>query len=419
MPLLSYAIKIYNLKLMDEYALEVIRFICKKLSKLDDENQFVQSGAVEATFQAIKNGIPEIAIELIPKADDAKADNSKNHIFANILSGTDPEDSRNMFASAIAHRQEKVARFLHEFCASEETNMITIIDKDGNNILHVAAQLAPLSQLDHISGAPLQLQSELRWFKSVKGIVPRFYHKQKNKDGETPTQVFLREHRNLLKEAEEWMKKAAEACTVVGALIITVMFAAAFTVPGGNNQETGFPVFLNTSSSTASVTVAPFMVFTVSDSISLFAASSSVLMFMGILTSRYACQDFHISLPMKLMIGLSALFISIAAMMAAFCATLLMVLHEKTGTVISIIFLATIPVTLFILLQSPLLVEIYTSTFRPDIFYRRKYLKSEMRFCLSLNRRWWFRARKGRMVIMLCALFLLYLISFAWFAIEL
>ncbi|GKV02938.1 hypothetical protein SLEP1_g15312 [Rubroshorea leprosula] len=323
-------------------------------------------GAVEATYRAIENDIPEIVFELL------KGPN------ANILwSNTDPEDSRNMFAHAVAHRQEKVARFLYdEFGERKDTNMVTATDEEQNNILHIAARLASHSQLNHISGAALQLQSELHWFKSVEGIVPQF-NKQKNKDGETPTQVFLKEHKNLVKEAEGWMKKVAESCTVAGALVITIMFAAVFTVPGGNDQSTGFPIFLNTTmrSNPTMDTVVPFRVFAVSDAISLFAASSSVLMFMGILTSRYACQDFHISLPIKLIIGLSSLFISIAAMMVAFCATLLLMLHDAMAIVISIIFLAAIPVTLFILLQSPLLVEIYGSTFRPDIFNRRRYWK--------------------------------------------
>ncbi|GLT51756.1 hypothetical protein SLA2020_251430 [Shorea laevis] len=297
----------YKQKLMDEYALEVIRSICGSISELKDENLFVQSGAVEATFHAIENDIPEIASELLKKAED-KILGRSIHL----------EDSRNMFAYAIAYRQKKVARFLYEVGARKNSNMVTDTDEDGNNILHVAAQLAPHSRLDSISGAALQLQSELHWFKSVEGIVPRFYN-MKNKDGETPTQVFLKEHKNLLKEAEGWMKKVAESCTVVGALVITIMFAAAFTVPGGNNQDTGFPIILNktmTPPSSADVSFAAvFKVFAVSDAISLFAASSSLLMFLGILTSRYACPDFYISLPRKLIIGLSSLFISIAAMM--------------------------------------------------------------------------------------------------------
>ncbi|GLU00008.1 hypothetical protein SLE2022_174060 [Rubroshorea leprosula] len=408
MPLLIFVFQKYELKLMDEYAHEVIRFICKSLSNLD-ENQFVQSGAVEATHRAIENDIPEIVIELLKRPNGSI-----------LWSNQDPEDSRNMFAHAVAHRQEKVARFLYDaFGERKDTDMVTATDEDQNNILHIAARLAPHSQLDHISGAALQLQNELHWFKSVESIVPQL-NKQKNKDGETPTQVFHKEHKNLVKEAEGWMKKMAKSCNVVGALIITIMFAAAFTIPGGNDNETGFPKFLNKFNPKTPYAALACTVFLVSDAISLFAASSSVLMFMGILTARYACQDFHNSLPFKLICGLSLLFISIAAMMVAFCATLYIMLQMEMGIAISIIFLgAAIPVTLFILLQYPLFVEIYGSTFRRSIFNRRRYWKYGKNVCSGFNRRWWFKMRRGSLFVIFCALVFLYYISFNVFIIKL
>ncbi|GLT99999.1 hypothetical protein SLE2022_173980 [Rubroshorea leprosula] len=376
---------------MDEYAHEVIRFICESLSNLD-ENQFVQSGAVEATYRAIENDIPEIVIELLKRPNGSI-----------LWSNQEPEDSRNMFAHAVAHRQEKVVRFLYDaFGERKDTNMVTATDEDQNNILHIAARLAPHSQLDHISGAVLQLQNELRWFKSLESIVPQL-NKQKNKDGDTPTEVFHKEHKNLVKEGEGWMKKMAQSCNVVGALIITIMFAAVFTIPGGYDDKTGLPKCLNISDDLETFFERACAVFLVSDAISLIAASSSVLMFMGILTSRYACQDFHTSLPIKLICGLSLLFISIAAMMVAFCATLYMMLQKemkKIGIATSIIIFlgAAIPVTLFLLLQYPLFVEIYGSTFRRSIFNRRSYWKYGKNVCSGFNRRWWFKMRRGSLI---------------------
>ncbi|GKV46079.1 hypothetical protein SLEP1_g53091 [Rubroshorea leprosula] len=303
-----------------------------------DEDEFVQSGAVEATFKAIKDGIPEIAIEI------AK-------INTNILwNRTDSEDKRSMFACAVAHRQEEVAQFLYKFNARSSTNIGFTEERDENDLLYLAAELAPRSHLNYISGAAprshldyissavSQLQSELRWFRAVEGIVPQSYDNHQNNDGDTPSQVFVKVHKQLLKEAEEWSKKTAKSSTVVGALIITIMFAVAFTVPGGNDQKTGFPIFLNKTADSSSVhsPAVPFTVFVASDAISLFAASSSVLMFLGILTPRHAYKDFLKSLPVKLIIGISSLFISIAAMMF------------------------------------PSLVQLYTSTFRPGIFDRKE-----------------------------------------------
>ncbi|GLT47718.1 hypothetical protein SLA2020_213870 [Shorea laevis] len=342
---------------MDEYAREVIHLIChESFSKLD-EIQFVQSRAVEATFEAIKHGIPGIVKE-ITKANE------------NILwRSSDLEDSnsrskiQNIFACAVEHRQEEVVHFLYK-SAKEEKNKLFDIDKDGNNTLHIAAKLPPHYQLaGYFHAAALQLQSELRWFKAVKEIVPRDYNKKKNIDNETPLEVFVREHKDLLKEAEEWVKKTAESSTVVGALIITIMFAVAFTVPGGNDSGTGFPILLYK-------TPTPFMIFMVSDAISLFAASSSVIMFLGILTSHHADEDYRKS--SLLIIGLTSLFISIATMTMAFCAALFIMLQSGLGAVISTTLLAGIPIACFGWLQFPLLVEILGLTFSSNIFGKKE-----------------------------------------------
>ena len=166
----------------------------------------------------------------------------------------------------------------------------------------------------------------------------------------------------MRKDGEQWMKDTATSCTVVGALIVTIMFAAVFTVPGGNNQNNGFPIFLNKKL---------FMVFIVSDALSLFSSSTSVLMFLGILTSRYAEEDFLESLPRKMIIGLSTLFFSIAAMMTAFSAALFLMLHEQSWIFKPVICLASIPITLFVLMQFPLLVAMAISTYGPSIFNRK------------------------------------------------
>ena len=166
----------------------------------------------------------------------------------------------------------------------------------------------------------------------------------------------------MMKDGEQWMKDTATACTVVGALIVTIMFAAVFTVPGGNDQNNGFPIFLNKKL---------FMVFIVSDALSLFSSSTSVLMFLGILTSRYAEEDFLESLPRKMIIGLSTLFFSIAAMMTTFSAALFLMLQEQSWIFKPVVCLASIPITLFVLMQFPLLVAMAISTYGPSIFNRK------------------------------------------------
>nr|GEV12849.1 ankyrin repeat-containing protein [Tanacetum cinerariifolium] len=77
----------------------------------------------------------------------------------------------------------------------------------------------------------------------VESMIPPSYRERKNKDGLTPHELFTKEHRELVAKGEEWMKGTASQCMVVAALIATIVFAAAFTVPGGYNQTNGIPIF--------------------------------------------------------------------------------------------------------------------------------------------------------------------------------
>ena len=52
----------------------------------------------------------------------------------------------------------------------------------------------------------------------------------------TARQIFAETHKDLVIAGEKWMKEAASSYTVVGALIITITFAAAFTFPVGDEQ---------------------------------------------------------------------------------------------------------------------------------------------------------------------------------------
>ncbi|KAB1220601.1 hypothetical protein CJ030_MR3G015854 [Morella rubra] len=205
-------------------------------------------------------------------------------------------------------------------------------------------------------------KKKLAEHQELERLSPPMLQKALNSDSLTPRQVFSRNHEELMKKGEEWMKNTASSCTVVGALIVTIMFAAAFTVPGGNDQNTGLPMFLNKK---------VFILFVIFDSLSLFSSSASVLMFLGILTARYAEEDFLKSLPKKMIIGLFALFFSIATMMVAFSATLLLMLRGKSSIILPIICLASLPVTLFVLMQFPLLVDMTMSTYGPGIFKKK------------------------------------------------
>ncbi|KAL5861886.1 hypothetical protein ACOSQ4_003182 [Xanthoceras sorbifolium] len=76
-------------------------------------------------------------------------------------------------------------------------------------------------------------------------------------------------------------------------------YSTAFTVCGGNNDKIGIP----------------FRVFDISATIALSSSLISILMFPSILTLGYTKMDLKMSLPLKLIGGLGALFISVIGMM--------------------------------------------------------------------------------------------------------
>ncbi|KAK9062041.1 hypothetical protein SSX86_019225 [Deinandra increscens subsp. villosa] len=208
------------------------------------------------------------------------------------------DNNQSIFHIAVKHRHEGIYNLLYEIGSMK--NLITPLkDQEDNNMLHLVGKSAKQKRLKDVSGVALQMQRELLWFKEVEAMIPPSYRERKNKDGLTPYELFTEEHKDLVTQGENWMKGTASQCMVVAALITTIVFAAAFTVPGGYNQtnyqQNGIPVFHSK---------ATFMVFVVADAIALFASSASLLMFLSILTSRYAERDFLDSLPKKLILGL-------------------------------------------------------------------------------------------------------------------
>ncbi|KAI8562670.1 hypothetical protein RHMOL_Rhmol03G0052700 [Rhododendron molle] len=176
----------------------------------------------------------------------------------------------------------------------------------------------------------------------------------------TPAEVFSDTHQDLVKAGEQWMKDTANSCTTVATLIATMVFVAAITVPGGNNSNNGQPLLSQRKA---------FAIFGISDALALFSCITYVFMFLPILTSRYAEQDFLFTLPTRLITGLLALFISMFSTLLAFGAILYLVFGDnKVWILIPIFALASIPVTLFGTLPIPLLVEMIQSTYGRGIF---------------------------------------------------
>ncbi|GJT54598.1 ankyrin repeat-containing domain, PGG domain protein [Tanacetum coccineum] len=116
---------------------------------------------------------------------------------------------------------------------------LVVVFVDGSRISHDLAKNSGSEGMMHSIWLPYIWTYDVE----VESMIPPYYRKRKNKDGLTPHELFTKEHKDLVEKGEEWMKGTANQCMVVAALIATVVFAAAFTVPGGYNQTNGIPIF--------------------------------------------------------------------------------------------------------------------------------------------------------------------------------
>lgn len=183
--------------------------------------------------------------------------------------------------------------------------------------------------------------------QNAQKLMPPHYVMHRNKDGITAQDLFKVNHDGQYKEAKEWIQESSESCSTVAVLVATVVFAAAYTVPGGSNDQ-GLPNFLHSPL---------FLLFTVMDVVALASSLTSVVMFLSVLTSTNEQDDYLYSLPRKLTFGFTFLFISVITTMITFTASLLLIIRlKKRLTSILIYTAAFIPIAVFTILQFPLYV---------------------------------------------------------------
>ncbi|KAG2688458.1 hypothetical protein I3760_09G096100 [Carya illinoinensis] len=301
-------------------------------------------------FLATKSGCVDIAEEILKRYPQAV-----EHI---------DDKGRNILHIAIKYRQLSI--FYH-VTKGEVTKgrLVQKFDNEGNSILHVVGMKSKDYMPEKLQSPALELQDEMQWFERVKSKTPPHFHEHRNDKKLTAEQFFYKENKELRTSATEWIKRASEGCTVNAVLIATVAFAAAYTVPGGSNSQTGTPVLVNKPL---------FVVFTATDVLSLSFALTSVVIFLSIVSSPFRFRDFKKSLPNKLMFGFTFLFLSVSMMMFAFGSTvLLMIQNRESWTKIILYALSFLPVGIFALSYFPLFISL-------SVTY--KYLLKKLRWVI-------------------------------------
>ncbi|XP_031371762.1 uncharacterized protein LOC116187248 [Punica granatum] len=325
---------------------KMVEIACQQMSGWNEKDVSSFFAKLAIFYVAAQNGAVELIITCLQYFP---------HLICN---------NTSILEAAVLHRQEKVFNLFLGGTVTTNYLATTFDQQTQENFLHKVARLAPYPQLSSVSCPALQMQRELQWFKAVEKFLNPTQRATRNQKWETPREIFTTQHKELLRDAERWMKDTSNSCMVVSTLIATVVFAAAFTVPGGNVEDQGIPLFLKEK---------VFILFAVSDALGLFSSTTSILMFLSILTARYAEEDFLRPLPKRLILGFASLFLAIACMMVAFGATLYMVLSERFKWIfIPIIAITSIPVVLFVMLQLPLFIYMVQSTYGSGIFHPKR-----------------------------------------------
>ncbi|TKY63310.1 Ankyrin repeat-containing protein [Spatholobus suberectus] len=253
------------------------------------------------------------------------------------------ERQQNILHVAVKHRQRGIYRLIKRHGALKW--LASQISNRGRTVLHQVARMDYYKGGNRV-GVVLQLQDELRWFERVKRAIPPHLKLHSNDEKLKASELFDIEHEEMLKEGREWIKSTAQSCSAVAVLVATVVFAAAYTVPGGVNGN-GVPVLLDSPL---------FLFFTITDVAALACSLVSVMMFLSILTSPFEMENFLKSLPRKLELGFTLLFWSLTITMIAFSSTILLTLKlESNKWTTSLVYGVTFfPVAIFGMMQFPI-----------------------------------------------------------------
>ncbi|KAB1201568.1 hypothetical protein CJ030_MR0G003163 [Morella rubra] len=341
-----------------------------RLHKYSTGSPSVEKGAVEVPlmsslgqrerekgtplFLATKSGCVQIVEEILKRYPQAV-----EHI---------DEKGRSILHVAIKFRQLEIFELVTKLGEVPMRRLVRRVDNQGNSILHTVGIRGDDYVPENLRGAAFELQRELHWFERVEEVTPVYFVNHRNHMKLTAKGLFSTTNKELQKAATEWLKRTSEGCTVVAVLIATVAFAAAYTVPGGPNDKTGFPLLVNHPL---------FALFTATDVLSLSFALTSVVIFLSIVTSAFRLADFKDSLPTKLMLGFTFLFLSVSMMMIAFAATVLLMIYKgESWTKVVLYAISFLPVGIFALSYFPLYVSLSETC---------KYLlKKVSKYCSSI-----------------------------------
>jgi hypothetical protein len=343
---------------------EIVRGIIKQyphaIEKLNATNSPLTREKQIPLFLATRNGIEEIVWEIIklyPHAVEKLNDKGQS-----------------ILDVAVIHRQKKIFNLVKQ----QKIVVHTGPKANTNKTRYVHGYIyLPIIYIYIYIYIYITVIFISQLLQQVREVIPFQYVTLPNNEGKTAEELFKESHNDQLENAQKWIKETTQSCSTVAALVATVVFAAAYTVPGGSD-ENGTPNFINSPY---------FLVFTISDVLSLASSLTSLVIFLSLLTSPFELQEFHISLPQKLLCGFTFLFFAVITTILSFGATILIPIQsEKKLTTLLLSIAAFLPVLIFAIMQFRLYVSFMGSTYN-NLKITRKARQSFLVPCLPRGKK--------------------------------
>ncbi|KAJ6699859.1 PROTEIN ACCELERATED CELL DEATH 6-LIKE [Salix purpurea] len=215
-------------KVVHKQALDLIRYLWEQVILLDEETISSQIGKPwPLIFTAAERGNLDFLTILI-------------RLYPDLIFKVD-QNTYTIFHIAILNRHEDIFRIIYQI-GSIKNLITTYKDKEGNNMLHLAAKLVESpSRLNVIPGAALQLQRELLWFEEVKKVVQPRHIEEKNTHGKTPGALFIEQHKEMMKEGEQLIIGLTALFISIGAMMVAFM-ATFFLVFSNRLHQYSIPI---------------------------------------------------------------------------------------------------------------------------------------------------------------------------------
>ncbi|KAK9983015.1 hypothetical protein SO802_032540 [Lithocarpus litseifolius] len=276
----------------------------------------------------------------------------------------------SMYQLPASQEQEKKNEFLFQSNAKSNATPILIAAKNGiSEMVRKALKCDPLAIALHLAamkaefdwpvpGAASQMQWEIRWYEYIEKSMPRRFHFLCNKKDQIPRKVFTENHVSVVKDGRDWLSSTSEACSVVAGLFVSITFSTATSVPDDVKDNKH---------------VKASKIFAASSFVSFYTSLIAVVMFLSILTSGCKERDFRRALPWKLLLGLTAFYMSIASTLVSFTTGHFFIFRAQLKFVSSTSYIVTyLLVTMSSMAVFPLFFHLMWATFKkvPQRKYR-------------------------------------------------